>query len=111
MEGLGAAASVIAVASIAIQLADSARKLYEFWQAIDEAPASIRAMSTDLKLLTTVLTEISLHEQRYGRNGTVTDVLDSCMYFQRSRWPSVYHRLAFSDSFFQARIRLWTCCP
>jgi len=80
MEVLAGASSVIAVVSLAIQLADSTKKLYDFWRSVDEAPVSIQRIAADLKLLSTVMAEIALHEQKYGTEGSVTDVLASCKY-------------------------------
>jgi len=79
MEVLAGASSVIAVVSLAIQLADSTKKLYDFWRSVDEATASIQRITADLKLLSTVMAEIALHEQQYGKDGSVTEVLASCM--------------------------------
>lgn len=38
MDGLSGAASVNAVVSLTVQLAESAKKLYDFWNLVDEAP-------------------------------------------------------------------------
>ncbi|KAE8446656.1 hypothetical protein EG329_011699 [Mollisiaceae sp. DMI_Dod_QoI] len=77
MDGLSGAASVIAVVSFAIQLAESTKKLYDFWKSVDDAPDSVREIVADLKLLSTTLTEIAIHEQKYGNNGSITDILES----------------------------------
>ncbi len=79
MDGLSGAASVIAVVSFAIQLAESTKKLYDFWKSVDDAPDSVREIVADLKLLSTTLTEIAIHEQKYGNNGSITDILESSM--------------------------------
>jgi hypothetical protein len=78
MDGLSAAASGIAVVSLAIQLADSAKKLYEFWHAVREAPESIAAIATHLRVLKTVLAEIATHDQRYGADPVTDQLLESC---------------------------------
>jgi hypothetical protein len=83
MDGISGASSVLAVVSLAIQLAESAKKLYDFWKSVDEAPASIQRIVADLKLVSSVLTEIAQHEQRYGQDGSIVDVLASCMYSPR----------------------------
>ena len=78
MDGLSGAASGIAVVSIAIQLADSIKKLYEFWTSVQDAPEDIRAIVKELRLLSAVLDGIKLNEQRYGPDPTTTIVLESC---------------------------------
>ena len=79
MDGLSGAASGIAVVSFTLQLAESATKLYNFWKSVDEAPEFVHEIVEDLKLLSTTLAEITLHEQKHGNNGSVTDILESCM--------------------------------
>ncbi|KAE9381098.1 hypothetical protein N431DRAFT_476007 [Stipitochalara longipes BDJ] len=77
MDGLSSGASVLAVVSIAVQLADSIKRVYDFWSSVKDAPHSIRAMIGDLKLLGNVLDEIVLSEK--NREGGVTgNVLASC---------------------------------
>ena len=78
MDGLSGAASGIAVASIAIQLADSIKKLYEFWESVQDAPNDIRAVVKELRLLSAVLEGIQSNERRYGPDPTTTSVLESC---------------------------------
>jgi hypothetical protein len=81
MDVLSGPASVIAVVSLAIQLAENAKKLYEFWHSIDEAPQSIREIAAELKLLSNVLSNIAVNDQRYGPNETTTSALESCKFF------------------------------
>lgn len=78
MEGLAGAASIIAVASIAIQLADSIKKLCDFWEAIKDAPDEITTLVQELKLLDLVLKKIHINEEKYGADPTTTAVLTRC---------------------------------
>lgn len=78
MDGLSGGASIIAVVSLAVQLAENAKKLYDFWQSVGEAPASIRTIATELKVLSTVLADIAAHDQKYGPDEITTSVLESC---------------------------------
>jgi hypothetical protein len=78
MDGISGAASVIAVVSFTVQLVETAKKLYDFWSSVDEAPDFVHEIVADLKLLSTTLAEIALHEQKHGNNGSVTDILESC---------------------------------
>ena len=78
MEGLSAAASGIAVVSVAIQLAESFKKLSDFWKSIKEAPEDIRAISTDLDLVSSVLAETAREAQHVGPDDTLVAVLDAC---------------------------------
>lgn len=79
MDGLSGAASVIGVVSLAVQLTESAKRLYDFWQSVQGAPENIKAISHDLKLLSTVLTKIAFEEQNHGLDSAMTDVLSTCM--------------------------------
>ena len=78
MEGLSAAASGIAVVSIAIQLAESVRKLCDFWSSIKEAPEDIRTISIDLGLLSSVLTRIAYEAQHIGPEANLVAALKGC---------------------------------
>lgn len=78
MEGLSAAASAIAVASLAIQLAENVKKLCDFWNSIKEAPEDIRAISTDLDLLSSVLTQIAYETQHVEPDATLVAALHGC---------------------------------
>jgi hypothetical protein len=79
MDSISTVASAIAVISLAIQLAGNAKMLYEFWHSIDEAPMSICALATDLKLLSTVLNNIAVHNQQHGPDPMTTSLLESCI--------------------------------
>jgi len=76
MDGLSNAASGIAVVSIAIQLADSVKKLYDFWSSVKDAPESIRAIAKELELLSGILDKIE-HGQ-HGTGSEISNVLESC---------------------------------
>jgi hypothetical protein len=78
MDGLSTTASGIAVGSSAIQVAENIKRLFEFWQSITEAPASIGAMTGDLSLFSSVLTEIAARDQQHGQNETTRRILKSC---------------------------------
>lgn len=78
MDGLSAAANGIAVASISIQLAECTKKLCDFWDSIKEAPEDIRTISIDIKLLSTVLTQIAHEAQHIRPNETLIFALEGC---------------------------------
>jgi hypothetical protein len=58
MEGLAGASSVIAVVSVAVQLADGLQKLITFWKEVQDAPAEISSLFEDLEALSLVLTQV-----------------------------------------------------
>jgi len=64
-EVLGVAASVISVASFAIQLADSVQKACEFCDSIEDGPDDIRLISAELRWLANYLS-ILQHEHSCG---------------------------------------------
>jgi predicted PurR-regulated permease PerM len=84
METLGAAASAFAVVSIADQVAERIKQLYEFWSAVNEAPEKIRAIANDLNLLSSVIVQISNNYQNVAQDKTssfdslMVDVLKAC---------------------------------
>ena len=78
MDGLSSAASIISVASLAIQLAGSVKKLCEFWGSVKEAPEEIRSITADLRLLSSVLSEIAFESQHVGFDVTMAAVLTNC---------------------------------
>lgn len=78
MDGLSVAASSFAVLSLATQLADSFKKLYDFWSSFRDAPNDVRTFTKDLKLLSAILSKIELEGKRYGSGSETLDVLESC---------------------------------
>lgn len=66
-EAFGLAASVLSVASLAIQLGDSLQKAYEFWESIEDGPDDIRRISTELRWLANFLGQI----QREHNSGAI----------------------------------------
>jgi len=78
MEGLSTAASVIVVVSLTIQLAESVKKLRDFWNSIKQAPEDIRAIATDLELLSSVLAEIACEAQHVEPDASLVAVLGGC---------------------------------
>ena len=79
MTGLSSAASVIAVVSVAVQLADSIKKLYEFWNSVQGAPEDVHSIKADLGLLSTVLSDIALDAQQHQLpDAALIGVLEQC---------------------------------
>ena len=71
MDGLSAAASVM-------QLAESFKKLYDFWNSIKEAPEDIRAISVDMQNLSNILSQIANETQHVEPDATLIAVLNGC---------------------------------
>lgn len=61
MDPLSGTASVIAVATVAVQLADGVRKLVGFWKRVQNAPAEINALFDDLESLSFTLEQAELN--------------------------------------------------
>ncbi|OBT70485.1 hypothetical protein VE03_00070 [Pseudogymnoascus sp. 23342-1-I1] len=76
MDGLSGVASGIAVVSLAIQLAESVKKLCDFWESVKDAPAHFGAIQTDLRLLSMVLEKID--RERDLSDPCLRDVLKNC---------------------------------
>lgn len=78
MDGLSGAASGMAVVSLAVQLGGSMKQLYDFWGSVKEAPEDVRAITTELKLLWSVLAEMASEEQHAEPDPTLTTALETC---------------------------------
>ena len=85
MEALGAAASVIGVTSLAIQVCEELKKIHDFWQSVKEAPDDIAHISTEINLFMTWLTVMANNYQRQGfdhkspNHVAATDTLKLCL--------------------------------
>ena len=84
MDGLSAAASGIAVASISLQLVENVRKLCNFWDSIRDAPEEVRAISSDMKLLSTALSRVAHEAQHVAPDAVLDSALDGCWVKVRS---------------------------
>lgn len=76
MDGLSGVASGFAVASLAVQLAESVKKLYDFWESVKGAPEYFYTIQTDLRLLSTVFERIGREEDL--SDPCLRDVLKNC---------------------------------
>jgi hypothetical protein len=94
MDGRGAS-GVFAVVSLPLQLATSAKQLFEFWDSVVGAPKTIENIAIELKLLSIVLDQIEARYQKRGLSGTILNVLNNCPCIIRKRMFSAlltYHR-------------------
>jgi hypothetical protein len=78
MDPISASANVIAFVSLAIQLAQSTKQLYDFWASIKDAPKSIRMLTDDLRLVDAVLKEIESEGRLADPDATCLKALQSC---------------------------------
>ena len=107
MEGLSAAASGIAVVSVAIQLAESFKKLSDFWKSIKEAPEDIRAISVDLELLSGVLVQIAHETQHVEPDATLIATLNGCC-FKVKAFTTLLNKIEPGFASTCLRVRKWT---
>lgn len=70
--------SAFAVVSLALQLADSVKKLYDFWESVRDAPRDIQATTSDLKILQSILSNIAQDAQHTEPDEILTNALQSC---------------------------------
>ncbi|KAL9632510.1 MAG: hypothetical protein Q9204_003759 [Flavoplaca sp. TL-2023a] len=78
MDGLSTAGSGFAVVSVTIQLADGIKKLHDFWTSIAEAPEDVKDNLLELRVLSSLLTQIAHNQQRHDPDPTFADVLSGC---------------------------------
>ena len=107
MDGLFAAASVVGVVSLAVQLGDSIKKLRDFWDPVKEAPDHVHAITTGLSLLSSVLTEIAFEEQHCGPDYTLTRVLEACR-GRVNKLPNIINDMEPGFASTSLRMRKWT---
>lgn len=80
MEVLSGVASGFAVVSLAVQLADKVKDVYDFWHSVREAPGSIRVICNDLKILSDVLLEIGRTHKEDGPTSITMNALAICTF-------------------------------
>ncbi len=96
-EILSTVASGIAVVTVAVQLGENVEKLCDFWSSIKEAPEEIQAISLDLELLSSVLTQIAYEAQHVEPDATLVATLENTHYTpQRDRAGVCFNELARS---------------
>ena len=78
MDGLSAAASVIAVSSLAFQLAENTKRMFDFWNSIQDAPEEINEIKMELEFLVTVLEHIGQEAQLYRSSSLPLSALTQC---------------------------------
>lgn len=78
MEALSGASSVLAVVSIAIQLAEGIHKLVRFCKAVQDAPAGLCDLVADLESLSQILLQSPPIDKVAGIEHFTADVLKSC---------------------------------
>ncbi|KAE8441980.1 hypothetical protein EG329_004106 [Mollisiaceae sp. DMI_Dod_QoI] len=78
MDPLSGAASVIAVVTLAAQLADGLRKLVDFWKQVQKAPAEVSALFDDLENLSATLAEAELNHDERGLDPITDRILRDC---------------------------------
>ena len=79
MEVLASASSVIAVASITIELANSIQKLVAFGKAVKNAPENVASLFKELELLSSVLDDCHHINQTLTFNSNDTKILETCV--------------------------------
>jgi hypothetical protein len=59
MEALGAASSMFAVVSLAVQLGSNIQRLADFWDSVKEAPVEVEQIKTELQILGSLVSSIA----------------------------------------------------
>ena len=81
MDGLSGAGSVIAVVSVAIQLAETIKKIYDFWSSVQDAPQDIRDIVKELQIILDVIKEIENDEwiSKLESHSIIQTAAESCL--------------------------------
>ncbi|KAL8836525.1 MAG: hypothetical protein Q9170_002880 [Blastenia crenularia] len=107
MDGLSVTASGIAVVSLDAQVVDGIIKLHDFWSSIKEAPEDIKDNLVELKVLSSVLTQIAHDKQQHEPDPTFADVLSVCR-ANVSRLAALLGEIEPGFASTSSRIRKWT---
>ena len=107
MDGLSVAASGIAVASVALQLAGSVKQIYEFWNSIKEAPDEICAITEDLRVLSSILARIANEAQHHEPEATLEAALNGCL-LNVKILDSLIKEIEPDLTSSRSRVRKWT---
>ena len=107
MDGLSAAASGMAVVSLAFQLCESIKQLHDFWDSVKEASDDIQAIKEDLGLLSGVLAEMANEVQHSGPDQTLTRALKTCC-DKVNKLTHITNELEPGFASRSLRIRKWT---
>ncbi|KAL8919734.1 MAG: hypothetical protein Q9208_006600 [Pyrenodesmia sp. 3 TL-2023] len=107
MDGLSIAASGLAVVSVTIQLADGIKKLHDYWNSITEAPEDIKDNLLELKVLSSLLTQIAHDKQRHKPDPTFADILSGCC-AKVNRLATLLGEIEPGFASKSSRIRRWT---
>ena len=78
MDGLSIAASVMAVTSLAFQLAETTKNLFDFWDSIQHAPEEINDIKSELESLRNVLEHIGHEAQHQPPSPSMVSALRLC---------------------------------
>lgn len=70
---------MLSVVSLAIQLADGIKKLYEFCDSVQDAPEYVQSMVHELKMLHGILIHMQSNGDQYLPDEATTSVLQGCM--------------------------------
>ena len=101
------AASVIAISTLAFQLAQSTKKLFDFWDSIQHAPEEINDIKSELESLTLVLEQIGYEAQNEPSNESTRSVLRQCSRrIDTIRSLTAHIEPGFESS--KTRIRKWS---
>ena len=79
MEVLGAASSVFAVVSLAIQLGSNIRRLIDFWDSVKGAPAEVEQIKCHLRVLGELLQSIEL-DTRTDTGAAASGIVIECLH-------------------------------
>jgi len=74
MEVLSGVSSVLAVASLALQVADSVKKLSNFWSSVRDAPQSVADIVDDLGIVSKALEDIGREANTSRLHSTSLDL-------------------------------------
>lgn len=107
MDGLSAAASGMAVISLAFQLGESIKQLHDFWDSVKEAPGEIHAIKEELGLLSSVLAEMANEAQHSGPDQTLESVLNTCC-DRANKLTRITNEMEPGFASGRLRIRKWT---
>jgi hypothetical protein len=103
MDPLSVAASCLTVVALPIQVAEGAKRLYNFWRNVKDAPDEVKTLVSELGILSEVLDKL---QRRYQNPLAATSPLFSCNNFIQ-KLTTITRRLEPGFESGSQRARTW----
>lgn len=110
MEVLAATSSVLAVVSLALQLATTVQHLVDFWETVKDAPAEVEEIRSQLRVLSALLRSIEVDTKHSSDDDGSSLAHDCLLICQRSIFKLEKLSKKWNDELSRGGMRQkWSC--